>query len=165
LEKEYGENASISATLEDKAQQTATLAGVLLAADLGFTKSDTFAPLTARYSKGIAEFFVLSTVLVLLISIAISLAVLWPRDRPYFPGSKLHEMGEEMAALPDGELDDAALARFLNNQSGLWQSILNDQQAINDIKARLLLLAQIALAYSFLLVGLLVILASEANNA
>jgi len=70
-----------------------------------------------------------------------------------------------MAALPDGELDDAALARFLNNQSGLWQSILNDQQAINDIKARLLLLAQIALAYSFLLVGLLVILASEANNA
>jgi hypothetical protein len=161
LGKEYEEHSAIANILEDKAQKTATISGVLLAAGLGFTKSETLIELEAGYSKFWADVIVVNTVVLLLIAIGCCLVVLWPRKRVVAPRWKLQSMVNSMAALPDAELDDGALARFLNDQSELWPDVLNKRMALNKEKADSLLFAQVALSLGFFLIALLVILAAE----
>jgi hypothetical protein len=87
-EKQYEENSKISMLLEDKAQKSATIAGVLLAAGLTFVKKETFGPLAARFSIPFVEAVVVLTVVLLLLTIALCVFVLWLRERPSLPAGR-----------------------------------------------------------------------------
>ncbi|HEY1754621.1 MAG TPA: hypothetical protein VGG72_04445 [Bryobacteraceae bacterium] len=161
-ESQYEENSKIALLLEDKAQKSATIAGVLLAAGLTFVKKETFGPVAARFSIPFVEIVVVLTVVLLLLTIALCVFVLWVRERPASPVVGLKDMAVQINSVPENELDESAYARFLNDCFDLWPGVLNQQERINSSKSRELLFAHIALSISFVLIGWLLILSMEA---
>ena len=163
-EKGYEENTQIAVLLEDKAQKSATITGVLLAAGLTFVKKETFGPLAARFSVPFVEAIVALTVALLLLTIALCVFVLWLRERPSLPVADVTHMALQMNLSSEGELDESAYVRFLNDCVDLWPRVLERQKGIIISKSKQMLWAHIALSVSFVLIGSLVILSMEATK-
>lgn len=152
----YKENVRTIGLLEDKAQKTAALAGIFLAATLAFIKPDTFEKWPFNRLR---VWIPLSTAVVLLIAcIAFSVAVLWIRsivESVPFPSVEKFKAGlfgveaKELHKYEEGYWEDTA---------AIWKQILAQQSPITASKANRLLWAQVTLALAMLSVAALLLL-------
>lgn len=152
----YKENVRTIGLLEDKAQKTAALAGIFLAATLAFIKPETFdkwpfnrlrvwAPLSAA-------------VVLLIVSIAFSVAVLWIRSMvETLPFSSVDRFRVELFGVEAAQLHQYEEG-YWGDTAAVWKQILTRQTPIITSKGNRLQWAQITLALAMLCVGALLLL-------
>ena len=154
--EEYKENVRISSLLEDKAQKTAGLAGVFLAAALAFIKVDT---LSVWPFNRLRVLFALAAIIVLLVScIGFCLAVMWLRAMPSRPTlESLNRLKSDLWPIPLADLA-AYEEGYWGDRCGLWQVVTKEQSRLIKSKAHRLLTAHVILALATLVVALLLLL-------
>jgi len=155
----YKEVVRVASLLEDKAQKTAALAGVFLAAGFGFIKQENLrvdSPL-----GGSSTLCLLAVALLLLVAtVLVCLWVLWIRRQAApIPMSEFREYVLELTSLQDAETTEDRQNRSRMDLASQWTAILDQQTATNLKKALrvraaqcLLTLAILAIATSLLLV-------------
>jgi hypothetical protein len=129
----YKENVRINSLLEDKAQKTAGLAGVFLAAALAFIKIDT---LSAWPFNRLRILIPLGVAVVLLVCcIGFCLAVMWVRQIPGPPTfAALNQLKTDLWPIITGL--EPYEARYWGDRSVLWQNVVDEQSSLIDSKAK-----------------------------
>jgi hypothetical protein len=154
-EDRYADARQASASLDDKAQKTVTLAGLFLAAAFGFVKPDaagSFLNILGIYS-GIMTVI---TIVVFLASLAVCLSVMWVRSVPQALAIPiLDELNGDLTCLPPNELTEQVQENYYKDLLALWGPIIERQIAVNAVKARRLRIAQALLGCGMLSVAAL----------
>ncbi len=147
--EDYGTKAT--SRLDDKAQQTGGLAGLFLAAAFGFLKPDSFA-LPPGHLRTAAFCLLFAIVLIFVLCIGACLTVTWLRQTPV-PIALDVVMGlqEGVLDLQDHQLTDAIQENTYYDRLRIWADILSKRTALNQMKARRLLVAQSLLALGIFL--------------
>ncbi|HTD22056.1 MAG TPA: hypothetical protein VK738_05350 [Terriglobales bacterium] len=155
----YKENVRINSLLEDKAQKTAGLAGVFLAAALAFMKVDT---LSVWPFNRLRILIPLSLAIVLLVCcVGFCLAVMWVRRLPGLPlFSSLNKLKTDLWTIESTALE-AYEQGYWGDRAMLWQQVVTAQSPVITSKARWLLIAQIALASAMFVVAILLLFLIE----
>jgi hypothetical protein len=153
----YKDNARISGLLDDKAQKTGGLAGIFLAAAFGFVKgSDVtiFATVYHRYSVWI----LISSITLFIVCLGTCPSVMWVRRSP-LPVSLqiLEKMLNDASRVPEAEHTDDFFARYYSQQLSLWQDVLKQQAAVNQVKGARLRWSQILLGSGMIAVAVILI--------
>ena len=150
----FKENIRINSLLEDKAQKTAGLAGVFLAAALAFVKLDT---LSAWPFNRLRILIPLAIAIVLLVCcIGFCLAVMWVRSIPGPPTfAALDELKSNLWSVASGL--GAYEEGYWGDRSQLWQNVVNEQSSLIDSKAKRLLKGQATLAAAMLVVAIMLL--------
>jgi len=153
--EEYKENVRINSLLEDKAQKTAGLAGIFLAAALAFIRVDT---LSVWPFNRLRILLPLALVIVLLVGcIGFCLAVMWLRAIPGRPTfESLNKLKSDLWPIALGDLD-AYEEGYWGDRSVLWQAVTTEQSTLIKSKAHRLLIAQVILALAMIFVALLLL--------
>ena len=152
----YKENVRTIGLLEDKAQKTAALAGIFLAATLAFIKPEAFEKWPFNRLR---VWIPLSAAVVLLIAcIAFSVAVLWVRSIvESVPFSSVEKFKVGLFGVGDAALHEYEQG-YWEDTAAIWKQILTQQSPIITSKANRLLGAQITLALAMLSVAALLLL-------
>jgi hypothetical protein len=139
----YKENSRILALLDDKAQKTATLAGIFLAAAFAFLRKDTLKDLSdAVGGPGIGLLTV--AVALLLGCVFAGGLVLWAREYQLPPNpNAILELCDVLLA---GELTDEDRENYIRDQTRSWNRALSVQDRVIDDKSQRLLFSQCFLA-------------------
>jgi len=143
----------LSIRLEDKAQQTSTMAGLFLAAAFGFLKPDNAVLIGShRWVTGLMTF----AVVMFLLCLGCCLSVTWLRPGPMPLGLKvLSEVNEDLLKRSEEELTDRYKENYLRDRLNLWDDIINKRTRVNEDKALRLRIAQTLLAVGMSTVGIL----------
>jgi hypothetical protein len=153
----YEANAKVIATLEDKAQKTAGIAGAFLAAGLAFLKPENFRHHTdaSGYILGSLE---LATVM-LIVSIGCSVSVLWVRPGPgALSFETVNELKTNFLALSPEELaDDEYQESYWQTQTAVWEQAIKGQKPIMERKAHILRIGQIMLTLAMFAIAFLLV--------
>ena len=135
----YKENSRILALLDDKAQKTATLAGIFLAAAFAFLRKDTLKDLAD--AAGGPGFGVLTVAITLLLGcVFCGGLVIWARKLQLPPNPNL--ILEACDILLGGELSDESRENHIRDQTRAWNLALSVQDGIIDEKSQRLLVSQ-----------------------
>jgi len=151
----YKENVRINSLLEDKAQKTAGLAGIFLAASLAFIKIDT---LSVWPFNRLRILIPLALAIILLVCcIGFCLAVLWLRATPNAPGyESLNQLKSDLWPLSPLELQNHE-ERYWQDRVTLWQGAVNQQSSLIKSKAKRLFQGQVTLAAAMAAVAILLL--------
>ncbi|MGZ4858296.1 MAG: hypothetical protein ACXV5R_09050 [Candidatus Angelobacter sp.] len=148
----YKENIRINSLLEDKAQKTAGLAGVFLAAALAFIKIDTLSAWPFNRLRILIPLVV--AVALLVCCIGFCLAVMWVRQMPGPPSFKaLNQLKTDLWPITSGL--ESYEAGYWGDRSALWQNVVDEQSSLIGSKAKRVLFAQITLAAAMFAVAFL----------
>jgi hypothetical protein len=151
----YKENIRINSLLEDKAQKTAGMAGVFLAAALAFIKVDT---LSQWPFNRLSILIILAIAIALLVSsIGFCLAVLWVRaitGPPTFEA--LNQLKVNLWAVASGL--DLYEEGYWGDRAQLWQNVVDEQIPLIRSKAARLFLGQATLACAMFIAALLLLM-------
>jgi len=150
----YKETVRVSALIEDKAQKTAALAGVFLAAGLGFIKPENLKP-----DSSFGSFWVLFpltlAVVCLIITVVLCLRALWIREQAApIQMVLMKKMVLRIGALPDPALTDELQDRSRIQVTNWWVDILDRQERTSRKKAWHVRCAQGWLTVSIFLVAI-----------
>lgn len=147
-EANYQETARISGVLDDKAQNTSTMAGALIAAGLVFVQLPQITlPLLARYVGLIGLILLALAIVSLVICLYLCLVTMWPRSRSGpLSFDALKEMVADLVDLSPDKLSDERQENHLKQQAAMWEHCLDSMFSVNKKKERALLGAQVALA-------------------
>ena len=147
----YEENSRILVLLDDKAQKTATLAGIFLAAAFAFLRKDTLKDLTDAVGGpgiGILTF----AIAMLLGCVVCGGFVIWARKMHLPPDP--NKIFEACNALLDRGLSDASRENHIRDQIRSWNRALLVQDELIGKKSQRLLASQ-----SFLFGAILAVVA------
>ncbi|MGA2992019.1 MAG: hypothetical protein ABSD88_16205 [Candidatus Korobacteraceae bacterium] len=149
-EASYKESTRITSVLDDKAQKASALAGIFLAAGFAALRPDTISKLSY-----VALALLSAAILLLLLSVAFGLAVMWARTNAE-PLSVSHvlSMVDDLLRIPAHEVTDAREGNFYRDQGRIWNECVRWQDENNRKKARLLQYSQLFLALAMGCVGL-----------
>lgn len=148
----YKENIRVNSLLEDKAQKTAGLAGVFLAAALAFIKVDTLSVWPFNRLRILIP--LAAAVALLVCCIGFCLAVMWVRaiaGPPTFQA--LDQLKTDLWTINTGL--EPYEEGYWGERAALWQNVVDDQSALINSKAKRLLIGQLTLASAMLAVALL----------
>ncbi|HSY35174.1 MAG TPA: hypothetical protein VK814_05440 [Acidobacteriaceae bacterium] len=154
----YKEAVRVAALIEDKAQKTAALAGVFLAAGLSFIKPENLVDSSPLGGSWIL-FCLGSAIVGLIATILICLKVLWVTEQAApMPLGQVKEIVKGINVL-----EDAAITADVQLQLRLeivkrWSRILDTQARTNRTKAVGVMLAQTVLTISISLVALALVI-------
>jgi hypothetical protein len=149
----YDAANKLSARLEDKAQQSATMAGLFLAAAFGFLKPDNGALVG---SHRLVATLLTFTVVIFLLCLAACLSVTWLRPAPMPLNLQvLRTLNEDLLQFPEDKMTEAMKENYLRDRLSVWAGILDNRAAVNRDKAFRLKIAQALLAIGMLTVGIL----------
>jgi len=139
--------------LEDKAQQTSTMAGLFLAAAFGFLKPDNAVLFGShRWVTGLMTF----AVVVFLLCLGCCLSVTWLRFGPMPLGlDVVRQVNNDLLTRSEEELTDRYKENYLRDRLDLWDHVINDRTRMNKDKADRLRIAQVLLAVGMFTVGIL----------
>jgi uncharacterized membrane protein YgdD (TMEM256/DUF423 family) len=141
--------------LDDKSQQTGTVAGVFLAAALGFLKPESFNAL-GSHAKVATLWLLLLGIVCLVGSVVACLSVVWLRANPMpIALSVMLGITEDIVAHPEADLDDDVKISLYRDRLKIWQQVLSDRSVLNQRKAKWLKGAQSLLAAGILLISCL----------
>lgn len=148
----YKENIRINSLLEDKAQKTAGLAGVFLAAALAFIKIDTLSAWPFNRLRILIPLVV--AVALLVCCIGFCLAVMWVRQMPGPPTFEaLNQLKTDLWPITSGL--EPYETGYWGDRSTLWKNVVDEQSSLVGSKAKRVLFAQIALAAAMFAVAFL----------
>jgi hypothetical protein len=153
-----------SATIDDKAQKTSALAGVLVA--FGFIKPEGLASLQQAF--GPLALVLLHLILAfLVVSVTLCLRAMWLRKVPIGGISvAAHERSGRVILRFGDDIDDDLMRAYRENQLALWKQAIAERFATNMQKTRLVHHAQRVLALAIfvaaLTLGLLAFIALQA---
>jgi hypothetical protein len=152
----FKENTRISALLDDKAQKTAGVAGLFLAAAFGFAKKDNLADLSQLLGRsGIG--LLAGVVFLFLCSIFASLTVMWARAGLGPPAPKnLFEITQLLLKIENGTSEERQ-ENHLRDQIRAWLSVLSTQESVNQSKARRLKTGQWVLAAAMVFLSIIIV--------
>ncbi len=149
----YDAANKLSARLEDKAQQSATMAGLFLAAAFGFLKPDNSA---LAGSHRLVAALLTFTVVIFLLCLAGCLSVTWLRPAPMPMNLQvLRALNEDLLQFPEHKMTDSMKENYLRDRLSIWAAILDNRATVNRDKAFRLKIAQALLAIGMLTVGIL----------
>lgn len=151
----YKENIRINSVLEDKAQKTAGMAGVFLAAALAFIKIDTLSQWPFNRLRILVALAIMIALLVG--SIGFCLAVLWVRaiaGPPTFEA--LNKLKVDLWTVTSGL--EPYEEGYWGDRAQLWQNIVNEQILLIKSKASRLFFGQATLACAMLAAALLLLM-------
>lgn len=150
---EMGSKATIR--LDDKSQQTGTVAGVFLAAALSFLKPDSLSGV-GPHGRRFAGVLLLTGVVVLVCCVATCLSVTWLRFVPVpVTLDVMSAVSEDLAAHAESEIDTDVKIATYRELLGIWRPILQERILLNKVKARRLGLAQGLLATGIFVISVL----------
>ena len=152
----FKENTRISALLDDKAQKTAGVAGLFLAAAFGFAKKDNLTDLSQLLGRsGVG--LLAGVVFLFLCCIFASLTVMWARSGLGPPAPKnLFEITQLLLNLENGTSEERQ-QNHLRDQIRAWLAVLSGQELMNQGKARSLKGAQWILAGAMILLSIILV--------
>ncbi len=150
----YKENARISALLDDKAQKTAGLAGIFLAAAFAFLRRDSLADL--RDAGGSLGMVLLGAAVVLFLACVISSGqVMWVRKLRLPPDpNKILQVCDFLLADPNRLTQDARESH-VRDQIKSWNRANQAQDQVISDKSDKLLIAQTRLVFGIVAVAVL----------
>jgi hypothetical protein len=154
----YKEGVRVATVLDDKAQKTGAIAGLFLAAALGFLKPSDIQALVQGFGwPGVL--FLIVEVTVLVVCLSVCLAVMWLRGVP-LPVNLSTQilLTQDLFKLPDDQLTEDRERAFYYDQIEIWKSVLDKQRAVNQSKARRLFFAQLSVAISVFITALLLVM-------
>jgi hypothetical protein len=149
----YKENIRINSLLEDKAQKTAGLAGVFLAAAFAFLKVDTLSQWPFNRLRILVPLAI--SIALLVCCVGSCLAVMWLRaiSGPPTFGS-LKKLKADLWSF-SGDALEAYEEGYWGDRARLWQAVINQQKPLLESKAKRLRGAHVALALAMLAVAFL----------
>jgi hypothetical protein len=151
----FKENIRINSLLEDKAQKTAGLAGIFLAAALAFIKVENL--MNWPFNRYRVLIPLVISIVLLVCCIGFCLAVMWVRSMPGYPSlAALEKFRFDLSQLEDTELADYEEG-YWHDRAALWGSVLGKQFILIASKAARLRKAQVCLATAMSSVGLLLL--------
>jgi hypothetical protein len=154
----YKEAVRVAALIEDKAQKTAALAGVFLAAGLGFIKPENLVESSPLGGSWIL-FFLAVAIVGLIVTILTCLTVLWVREQAApIPLTEMKEMFSDVNSLEDAGLTAEARLGLRVEIVKRWNNILEKQAKTNRSKALGVIAAQTVLTISISLVALALVI-------
>jgi len=154
----YKEVVRVAALIEDKAQKTAAVAGVFLAAGLGFIKPENLVDSSPLGGSWIL-FFLAVAIVGLIATILICLKVLWVREQAApMPLTQVKDMFVGVSVLSDAEITKDVQLHLRLELVKRWSRILDKQAKMNRSKAVGVILAQTVLAISICLVAVVLVL-------
>jgi len=161
----YKENARISALLDDKAQKTATIAGIFLAAAFAFLRRESVQDLKMAGGLGGMLLFGASLAFFLLCIVASGL-VLWVRKLRLPPDpNRILTVCDLLLHDPAGPSDDAR-ENHMRDQTRSWNRANETQDQVISDKSKKLLAAQWLLLLGIMAAaGLLSMLVFAPNTA
>jgi hypothetical protein len=150
---EYGSKATIR--LDDKSQQTGTVAGVFLAAALGFLKPDSLGGLGAKAKLLVASLLFIG-VIVLVGCVGACLSVTWLRLNPVpIALSVLKGFADDVVEHKEDQLDDDIKVNLYRDRLRIWQDVLDERVKLNKSKAWRLKVAQSLLVSGVFVISIL----------
>lgn len=150
-EVSYKENARIASVLDDKAQRTSTISGVFLAAGFAALKPETLAKLSGPVMLSLLSM----VVALLMLSVGACLVALWARrNPPPLSVADISSIAGDILALPEDRITPEVQTRVYLDQGRIWSACVAEQDKVNATKARLLKVAQVALALAILTAGM-----------
>ena len=145
--------------LDDKSQQTGTVAGVFLAAAIGFLKPDSLAQVGSRVQSP-SLILLLVGVASLICSVGFCLCVTWLRLSPIpIALAVVRSIAEDVAARSEDELTDDVKLNVYREHLRIWERVLLDRVSLNKTKAKRLKIAQTLLASGIVSTSCLLLLA------
>jgi hypothetical protein len=153
----YKENSRILGLLDDKAQKTATLAGIFLAAAFAFLRKDSLKDLAEM--TGGPGIGLLTVAMALLVGcVFVAGLVIWAREYQLPPNpNAVLELCDILLA---GELTDEDRENYIRDQTRSWNRALTVQDRVMEDKSQRLLVSQCLLiggiASVVVLLGLLI---------
>jgi hypothetical protein len=148
--KHYDDYYRSFAALDGKAQSTATVSGVVLAAVVAFMNAGRLTPLLSTWG-GCGYFLVLSPAIGALLAVVMSFLASRVMDItvPFAAADQIKE-AEDLARLPPNELSREHLLGYQHARLSHWKEALSDIDSGVRKKARLVFWAQILLVLTLL---------------
>lgn len=137
-----------AAIVDDKAQKTSALAGVLVG--LGFIRPESLALLQQHFGS-LSLVLVYVILILLVVSIVLCLRAMWLRKVPLGGLSvTAHEQSARLIMSFGDEIDDELMAAYCENQLEVWKRAIEERHEANVQKTSLVHQAQRVLALSIL---------------
>jgi hypothetical protein len=152
----YKENSRILALLDDKAQKTATLAGIFLAAAFAFLRKDALQDLRA-ITGGLGMFLLAAAIVLALACVFTGGLVLWARKLQLPPNP--NKILDACDLFLEAQADEAIRENHIRDQTKSWNRALQAQDSVIEDKSQKLLVAQSLLVAAMLAVVFLLGLA------
>jgi hypothetical protein len=153
----YKETVRVAALIEDKAQKTAGLAGIFLAAGLGFIKPENLVESSPLGGSWIL-FSLAAAIVGLIATILVCLKVLWVREQAApIPLAEMKDMFSDVNSLENTLTPETQLGLRVEILKR-WNNILDKQAETNRSKALGVIAAQTVLTISISLVALALVI-------
>jgi hypothetical protein len=155
--QEYADKQNTFAQIDTKAQTTASVAGVLIAAALAFVQADSVDRMVSAGGLKVVILFASAIVLLLLSTLFCLLAMRIRRLTAPLESKEIGRMIEEIFRLDASEFTDETVENFVRDQVNAWQKTLRSLGKTNADKADRVLWGQVLLAVAVLLVAVVVL--------
>ena len=155
--QEYADKQNTFAQIDTKAQTTASVAGVLIAAALAFVQADSVERILT--AGGIKVVLLFGSVMVLLLGSTLFCLLAMKISRVAAPleSQELGRMVNDILGLDPSEVTDQIVDNFARDQASAWQKTLRSLRKTNRDKANRVLWGQVLLAVALLLVAIVVL--------
>jgi len=154
----YKETVRVAALIEDKAQKVAAVAGVFLAAGLGFLKAENLKA-DSPFGGFLTLVLLMVTILTLMVTVVVCLSVLWVREQAApIRMPLLRQMVDQIVAMPDDDITNELQDTARSQIALWWTDILVRQEAVNLKKARGVRTAQMLLTSAIVAIALTILL-------
>jgi hypothetical protein len=155
--REYGDMSQNFATLDEKAQNTITTAGIFLAAVTAFLDQARLQEYL-KIGRVYTLLFLGGAAALLIGAIVLCLLGIRVRRVPTPMGSdELKEMVDDLLNLPPDEVTDTTRENFLRDQNDAWRETLVALAKVNGSKARDVELGQFLLVCATIFLGILLV--------
>jgi hypothetical protein len=156
--QEYADKQNTFAQIDTKAQTTASVAGVLIAAALAFVQADSVARLVGAGGLKVVALFALAIILLLASTLFCLLAMRIRRVTAPLESKELGKMVDDILGSESAKVTAETFDNFVRDQITAWQKCLRSLRKANTDKARRTLWAQALLGAALLLVAIVVLL-------